>query len=921
MKRVPWLKQVVSGFALFHAHIDLVTAANSSFQFDGTSSDMAQQFRNLYDAGYSASALSLSVIPSDVTTRLSKYSLSFADLPPLLQRAVLWDTGYVTQYGGEEEAFSTIYTSCSNASTMADIAVSLAQFNKTGCEVISCLDRLDNITITQRSNLCTVMEMASVNLCAVSDAPTPFSSSLWATGGYDALLPEPNVVRHNWTYSGIHYLIYAIHMANPEHEYGSCPSQASKNAMIIPCVPYDNSSDWCRPHHGSLVTSWLEERANGTDTSPGKSPTSSTNTPRTPPTLNIALLKYADIEFDYNGTSSDLALQYLKRYAAGDVADRITYDSIPSEIQDRLNNLGLKFAELDGLLQRALVWDMGYVMAQDSLVPIYTRDDRVMANIAIPRSEYEDATAYRTSTTCPDFNGGFSHRSENCTGDDMNKLVYCATNESRRNPAINWAMWADGGSTTDIPQPVLHYHNWAFNGSEYTIHAIHTGSDHEPAWNHCKSEEHRYYGAMIVPCRVYSNVSNLSNWARPTTSSLVDVWLEYEHENTKSWLKWWYILLLVLLLQIAVAGICSWYCKRRRAAAELTCQEQERQVLSPINGATPMNFNFVGLESGTENAPTINRGAMAGSSGERISAMDAIQILREDPVLASTKISLEALQLVRVLAKGGFGEVWMGYHHQTPVAIKKLLPVKQQFEFLQGFLEEIQLTSSFDHPNIIRYIGVAWTRLDDLCLVLEFLEKGDLQMFLRQNSNRLTWKDKYPIALGIGSAILCLHARRPAPVIHRDIKAKNVLLTEKIQPKLIDFGVSRDSVQETMTAGVGTPYWAAPEVLEGNRYTEQSDIYSFGVLLSELDTAETPFDDARSKDGNKLSAFQILNLVLTGNIKPHTTDHCPPMVVGIMRDCLQLDSTKRPTAMQLVLRLKSSMFCEQEGNDSSAFQS
>uniref|UniRef100_H3G576 Protein kinase domain-containing protein n=1 Tax=Phytophthora ramorum TaxID=164328 RepID=H3G576_PHYRM len=85
-----------------------------------------------------------------------------------------------------------------------------------------------------------------------------------------------------------------------------------------------------------------------------------------------------------------------------------------------------------------------------------------------------------------------------------------------------------------------------------------------------------------------------------------------------------------------------------------------------------------------------------------------------------------------------------------------------------------------------------------------------------------------------------LHACTP-PVIHRDLKSNNVLLTDKLEPKVIDFGVSRGLVDLTMTAGVGTPYWTAPEILEGKRYTEKADIYSFGVVLSELDTGKIPY--------------------------------------------------------------------------------
>lgn len=87
------------------------------------------------------------------------------------------------------------------------------------------------------------------------------------------------------------------------------------------------------------------------------------------------------------------------------------------------------------------------------------------------------------------------------------------------------------------------------------------------------------------------------------------------------------------------------------------------------------------------------------------------------------------------------------------------------------------------------------------------------------------------MALGAASAISYLHARQPIPIIHRDIKAKNIVLNERLQPKLIDFGVGRYHEDITMTGEVGSPYWIAPEVLRGSRYTEHADIYRMSTYL------------------------------------------------------------------------------------------
>jgi mitogen-activated protein kinase kinase kinase 7 len=103
-----------------------------------------------------------------------------------------------------------------------------------------------------------------------------------------------------------------------------------------------------------------------------------------------------------------------------------------------------------------------------------------------------------------------------------------------------------------------------------------------------------------------------------------------------------------------------------------------------------------------------------------------------------------------------------------------------------------------------------------------------------------------------------------------------------------------------MTAGVGTPYWTAPEVLSGERYTEQTDIYSFGVLLSELDTCQLPYFDAVGPNGTKMKPFQVLDGVMSGVLRPSFTESCPSRIRRLGVACLQQESSRRPTARQLV---------------------
>eukprot|EP00644_Phytophthora_capsici_P009409 jgi/Phyca11/107158/e_gw1.13.361.1 len=183
---------------------------------------------------------------------------------------------------------------------------------------------------------------------------------------------------------------------------------------------------------------------------------------------------------------------------------------------------------------------------------------------------------------------------------------------------------------------------------------------------------------------------------------------------------------------------------------------------------------------------------------------------------------------------------------------------------------------------------------------MEFVPLGDLQGYLRKSFDLLLWRtDKIHMALGIALALEYLHTKCP-PIIHRDLKSKNILISKNLDPKLSDFGVSRGRQDNSMTTGVGTPYWSAPEILEGNRYTEQADIYSFGVVLSELDTGKNPYHDALTPEGKNEKPVKILAEVIAGNLRPTFSAHCPDNIRRIGEACCQHDPASRPTASQIV---------------------
>ncbi|OQR91957.1 protein kinase [Achlya hypogyna] len=260
------------------------------------------------------------------------------------------------------------------------------------------------------------------------------------------------------------------------------------------------------------------------------------------------------------------------------------------------------------------------------------------------------------------------------------------------------------------------------------------------------------------------------------------------------------------------------------------------------------------------------------------------------------------LQLEEVVGYGSFAEVWRGTYNGEVVAAKKLQSSRRSDQEIQNFINEIQLTLSFECPSIIKVIGASWNTPHDLVCVMEFMDLGDLRDYLAKHTPAaFSWSDKLQSLLAVTKGLTYLHS---LSIVHRDLKSRNVLLDTAKGTKLVDFGIAKEDVQGTMTLGVGTFRWMAPEVLVDSAYTVAADIYSFGVLLSELDTHRIPYDDMiNPKNGQPLADAAIIGRVMQGTLKPTFTDSCPAWVKELAHSCLQFDPSDRPTIYQVAAAL------------------
>ncbi|XP_058006035.1 proline-rich receptor-like protein kinase PERK8 isoform X2 [Hevea brasiliensis] len=264
-----------------------------------------------------------------------------------------------------------------------------------------------------------------------------------------------------------------------------------------------------------------------------------------------------------------------------------------------------------------------------------------------------------------------------------------------------------------------------------------------------------------------------------------------------------------------------------------------------------------------------------------------------------------------LLGSGGFGDVFKGSLDGKVVAIKKLKYKKD--EEPQNKVEEIEYLKKVNHPCLVELIGYCDEGANKL-LVLEFVPNGTLRHHLNGKDNKLDWQRRRNIA--IQSAYGLQHLHEICKIIHRDIKADNILLTSNFEPKVADFSLAKflpniGNVSHITSVLRGTNVYADPEFIEIQRVSEKSDVYSFGVVLLELITGKPPlFGDSDNIVNWAKSRIEeaLINKIYTDFVDPilqgDYDDTQMERMIQCAEACVYRPSVSRPNMEQIIAILK-----------------
>ncbi|KAK8504402.1 hypothetical protein V6N13_126086 [Hibiscus sabdariffa] len=283
---------------------------------------------------------------------------------------------------------------------------------------------------------------------------------------------------------------------------------------------------------------------------------------------------------------------------------------------------------------------------------------------------------------------------------------------------------------------------------------------------------------------------------------------------------WWVWIVIPVVILMMLTVVLVFYLYRRRETIDDDMEGARGNIQDEINrsGSGPKKFGFKELKQATANFSSKNK-----------------------------------------LGQGGFGIVYKGSWRNKDIAIKRVSKKSNQGK--QEFIAEVTTIGNLNHKNLVKLIGWCYERRE-LLLVYEYMPNGSLDKFIFCNEkastaecSTLNWQQRLTIIQGVAQALEYLHNGCQKRVLHRDIKASNIMLDSDYIAKLGDFGLARTIQEKEKTYHstveiAGTPGYMAPETFLISRATIETDVYSFGVLVLEVVCGRKPGNQGEQKNYN-----------------------------------------------------------------------
>jgi len=281
------------------------------------------------------------------------------------------------------------------------------------------------------------------------------------------------------------------------------------------------------------------------------------------------------------------------------------------------------------------------------------------------------------------------------------------------------------------------------------------------------------------------------------------------------------------------------------------------------------------------------------SSSDRDIAVKEMNCKLQSFLRMSSQVSFKELVVEKEIGEGSYGRICLGKWNNGVVALKFC----RNKGTLDTFVDEIKVMLELPpHPNVIQMFGISLDGPQPV-IVMEYCGGGSLDKLLFDSNKKLSIEYKMGLIRSVAAGLYHLHKHN---IVHRDLAARNILLSGSGEPKISDFGMSRilKETEGKTYNNIGPIRWMAPESIGQHKYSKQSDVWTFGIVVWEIVRQSEPHVDVDPVD--------VGALIRDRGLAPKIPDNCPPLLRQLMEMCWQKEPEQRPPIDVILAMLSAS---------------